>query len=150
MIDINKVTSWAEESVLTNGVNLVDIKCTQLGNVLAIAIFIDKEGGISIGDCAKTSRYFDVLAQSEGVEKDYKIEVSSPGIDKAITELFQFQRQEGRTLTVKYKDSEGNYCKKSGVLKSVNKENITLSISGEELCHIPFPKVVKAKVEVQF
>lgn len=65
-----------------------------------IQVFIDWEDSpITIGECAKVSRQIqDVFDLDERFSPDYRLEVSSPGLDLPLTELWQFRRNIGRTI----------------------------------------------------
>jgi len=63
------------------GYKLVDIKFGSEEGRFALIIKIDKEGGVSVEDCAKVSRVIDpILEDADLIEKSWVLIVSSPGI----------------------------------------------------------------------
>jgi len=69
------------------GVDLVENELVSAGRRKILRIFINKSGGVSVEDCASTSRYLSEELDKEENEKlidsAYTLEVSSPGIDRA-------------------------------------------------------------------
>ena len=68
------------------GVNLIEKELVGAGRRKILRVFIDKNGGVSVEDCANTSRYLSEELDKEENEKlidsAYTLEVSSPGIDR--------------------------------------------------------------------
>jgi len=70
---------------------------------LLIRVFIENDAGITVGDCEKVSRLINDMIFTENlVESAYVLEVSSPGIDRPLEKLKDFQRNIGRKLRVFY------------------------------------------------
>ena len=68
---------------------------------LLIRVFIENDAGITVGDCEKVSRLINDMIFTENlVESAYVLEVSSPGIDRPLEKLKDFQRNIGRKLRV--------------------------------------------------
>ncbi len=65
-----------------------------------IQVFIDhKERFIKIEDCVKVTRSVrDLLDLTEDIPSDYTLDVSSPGIDFPMSELWQFKKNKGRLI----------------------------------------------------
>jgi len=68
------------------GVDLVEMDLFGVGRRKILRIFIDKSGGVSVEDCASTSRYLseelDKEENTKLIDSAYTLEVSSPGIDR--------------------------------------------------------------------
>jgi ribosome maturation factor RimP len=76
-----KVKELIEGVIEDTGYKLVDIYFGSEGGRFALIIKIDKEGGVSVEDCAKVSRLINpILESADLIEKSWVLIVSSPGI----------------------------------------------------------------------
>src|SRR5690606_13292675 len=65
----------------------------------------DGDQGISIQDCAAISRYVGFqLEESDAISHAYRLEVSSPGIDRPLSMVRQYRKNVGRTVQVSMPD----------------------------------------------
>jgi len=79
------------------GFELVDVELVVQGRQRIIRVLLDKPGGISLGDCATFSRHLgDCLDMNQTVAGSYRLEVSSPGMDRPLTSLGAVGRFAGR------------------------------------------------------
>ena len=134
------------------GVDLIEKDLFGAGKRKILRIFIDKDGGVSVENCASVSRYLsDELDKEENlnlIEDSYTIEVSSPGLDRPLKTKRDFERNLGRMLRIV---QNGKSTK--GILKSVNGSSIILETEATrdrkpatEAC-IPISETITAKVE---
>ncbi|WP_256010807.1 ribosome assembly cofactor RimP [Desertivirga xinjiangensis] len=130
---------------------LVDVKMHPNGKLI---ILMDGDQGIGIGDCAAISRHVGFHLEEENViEQAYNLEVSSPGLDTPLSEKRQYQKNIGRTVSVKQSDS-----KHEGKLVMVTDEGITIEEKIKEKGKkpevtetlIPFDKITETKVLISF
>jgi len=83
-------------------VELVDLEFKREGRDWFLRLFIDKEGGVTLDDCADVSREIDALLEVEDViDTAYRLEVSSPGLDRPLKKLEDYERFRGRLVKVK-------------------------------------------------
>ncbi len=76
-----EIRSLIEEKINDLGYNLYDISFGSEGGRFALIIKIDKEGGVSVEDCAKVSRIIDlILEEADLIKREWVLIVSSPGI----------------------------------------------------------------------
>jgi ribosome maturation factor RimP len=81
---------------------LVDIEYQREGQGWVLRIYLDKDGGITLDDCAAASREFSPLLDVEDVVGTaYNLEVSSPGLERPLKKLSDFQRFKGRSAKIK-------------------------------------------------
>lgn len=111
-----------------------------------LRVYIDKEGGIGITDCALVSQQISaVLDVEDPIKSNYSLEVSSPGIPRPLFEKEHYQRYLGHSVAVKlYKMLNGNR-KFSGIIQAVNDSSVTLSVEEQEL-EFEFSQIVKANL----
>jgi ribosome maturation factor RimP len=70
-------------------------------------VYIDRPGGVSIEDCARTSEILsDLLDQADPIPSSYVLEVSSPGLDRRLWEPWHYERALGKKIHVKVRGME--------------------------------------------
>lgn len=129
---IAKVSQFVAPIIDENNYELVDVEFVKEGSNYYLRLFVDKEGGFSISDCEKVSRFLEpILEKHDIIDKAYILEVSSPGIDRILKHDFEFVKYKDRTVDVKlFKPM--NDCKQfSGKLVGLFDGNIRLDIDGE-------------------
>ena len=95
--------------ILESGtVELVDLEIKGKRNNQTIKVFVDKEGGIHLRECESISRRFaDELEFEDDMPDRYRIEVSSPGLDRPLLKARDFTRNLNREVRVTYHDEQG-------------------------------------------
>lgn len=148
-----RVTELVEEKIADKpDLFLVDVKLLPNGKLM---ILIDGDKGVGIDVCAQVSRYVGHQLEEEGlIEKVANLEVSSPGIDAALTLNRQYVKNIGRQVSVKNKEG----LKKEGRLLSVTDESLTIEEKirpkgkKAELVEtsIPLDQITETKVLISF
>ncbi len=114
-----------------------------------IEIFIDGEMGISADTCAEVSNKIKVLIDEQDLIKGkYRLEVSSPGIDRPLKFLKQFPKNVNRKFEIVFLDGESTVKAVAKLLK-VEGEDLFFSDGKKELI-INFNKIKSAKVQISF
>ena len=135
---------------------LLEVRCQGKGTGTVICVTLDKEGGLGIRDCEQfhqsLSRALDVTAP---VPCAYRLEVSSPGVDRPLKERKDFRRVVGRLLQVRVQDFNGEYRQVIGRLSAISESGITMVIqSGKQrkTSEIDFSwdSITEAKQEAEF
>ena len=112
-------------------------------------VFIDNSKGITAEICAKISREIkDELEQTKLSETDYRLVVSSPGIDKPLLYLEQYNKHINRELKISYEE-EDKIKSIEAKLLNIKGNELTFLYKKEEL-KIEFNKIKKAKVKFSF
>ena len=94
-----KFQELLQGSVEDLGCELWGIECQRVGRYLTVRLFIDKEGGVTVEDCADVSRQVSaVLDVEDPIADKYNLEVSSPGLDRPLFTLNQFERYLGQEI----------------------------------------------------
>ena len=84
---------------------LVDLQMRQEGRTLALVIYIDKPGGVTLDDCVRVSREVGAIMEIEDpIKSAYRLEVSSPGLDRPLKKAADFERFAGKKAKLKSKD----------------------------------------------
>lgn len=84
------------------GLQLWDVAYEKEGSGWYLRYYVDKEGGIDINSCEAFSRAIsDVLDEADPIDGSYTLEVSSPGIERALTRDWHFETLMGQQLLVR-------------------------------------------------
>jgi len=82
MVLEEKIENLIKPIIEESGYKLVEIKLRPQGQQLVLTITINKEGGVSVEDCAKVSRLIEpVLDEKDLIKRKYLLVISSPGIE---------------------------------------------------------------------
>ena len=129
---VERVTPLCEKVANDLGYYIWDVDYVKEGTEWFLRIEIDKDGGIGIEDCEAYSRAIDPLLDEENyIEASYRLEVSSPGIERIIKTDFHLEKCIGEVVEVKlFAPIEG--CKLArGTLFSYDSENVILKDENE-------------------
>ena len=110
------------------GYELVEVQRSAKGALLRV--FIDKPDGISVDDCANVSQHLSRLLAVEGVNYD-RLEVSSPGLDRALYKEQDFVRFAGAKARVKLRVAVNGQRNFTGTLGAVNDGKVELEVDGK-------------------
>lgn len=84
------------------GYELVDLQYKKEGSSMALCIYVDKPGGITLDDCVNVSREVSAILEIEDpIRSAYRLEVSSPGLDRPLMKPADFERFAGKQVKVK-------------------------------------------------
>lgn len=128
------------------------------GKGKVLRVFIDREDeNIGIDDCVNVSRGLSLLLDVEDLVpgEGYKLEVSSPGVDRPLRQLWHFKKVLGSEIVLRTKTSilkEAQKCfNAKGLLIDVkdDKNIITININGRK-CDVCIDDIIKAKVIFNF
>ena len=106
------------------------------------------DGDMNVEDCTRLSRAIsEVLDAADPVSGEYTLEVSSPGIDRPLTRLKDFQTYEGLEARIELDRLAENRKRFRGVLAGVEGQNVGIDLEGEdETAMVPFAWIVEAKL----
>jgi ribosome maturation factor RimP len=140
--------------LLENQYELFNIEYVKEGKDWFLRIFIDKADGddrIGIDDCEKVSRYLsEKLDEADLIERNYYLEVSSPGLDRPLLNDSDYSKYKGQAVDILlYKPYEGHKSY-TGVLNGLKAGKIVLIDEEGKLLEIPKDKVAKTKLAVFF
>lgn len=124
-----------------NNFELVDVEYVKEGSDWYLRAYIDKEGGIGVNDCELISRALEAKLDVEDVIKDaYILEVSSPGLTRALKKEKDYIRNLGKPIEVHtYKPMDG-VKEFIGDLLRYDDDNVVLDIGPEETEEIIIPR----------
>lgn len=116
------------------GYELVDVEQAASGRHRVIRVYLDKPGGVSLGDCARFSRRLsDCLDMNQTVPGSYHLEVSSPGLERPVRTLEQVRRFAGQRVTLATHEARDGRRNFEGVLLGPDGERAGLRLDeGDE------------------
>ena len=152
---MNKVESavWtmAEPVVEQNGLELIAVEFVKEGTDWYLRLYLDKENGtVELDDCEKISRLVsDQLDIDDPIEQAYRLEVSSPGIERPLKRDKDFKRFKGEKVRVKVFVPIDGQKEFVGELGDVDAQTIQILCDGESFS-LPRDKVSKVNLEWEF
>ncbi len=120
------------------------------GQYSTLRIFIDRADGqgVTLEDCSKVSRELGAILDVEDVISNrYQLEVSSPGMDRALLTLDHFQRYVGSRAKVKLRVAHSGHRQFSGCIEKVEGEKIFFQLEKEVLA-VTLNEIQKANLSV--
>jgi ribosome maturation factor RimP len=145
-----KIASLADSLSGEYHVEVVNIEMAGSLRKPTLRIFIDKEGGVTLDDCEKFSRGMSaVLDVEDPMRSPYVLEVSSPGLDRPLKRLKDFEASVGKLARVITRESIDKQNFFVGRIARVRDNMIFLSMKNDTEVTIPFELVSKARLEIE-
>ncbi|MDR1474990.1 MAG: ribosome maturation factor RimP [Holosporales bacterium] len=149
----DKVESIISESLQARGYEVVRVGVSGRGNP-TVEVLIERLDGCAtaVSDCALASRVISALLDVENIiNSSYKLNVSSPGIERPLTRLEHFVRFAGKCATVEMAFPALNRRKFTGTIVAVkslrNMPHILMTLkAGQEMVELPFINIKRAKL----
>ena len=140
-MDLNQLIA----SALPNfGCTLVD--CERVSGANLLRILIDKDGGVTVDDCALVSNHLIRLFEVEGVSYD-RLEVSSPGLDRPLITHDDYERFKGELVSVQTNLPINGRKNFKGVLRGLNAEQeVVISIENDQQISIDIREIKRTKL----
>jgi ribosome maturation factor RimP len=143
-----KIINIVTETVENNGFFLIELIIRGLEKNRIIEVYIDGEKDISADDCAHVSR--EINLQLENLtESSYRLDVSSPGVDRPLKYLKQYPKHLNRSFEISYTQNDETK-KLSGKLIDLEGEELTFLINNQLEKKVNFNNIKKAKVIISF
>lgn len=140
------VPGLIEQVVSGLGYELVDFETSPQARLLRV--FIDVPRGITVDDCATVSNQLTRLFEVEGVDYD-RLEVSSPGLDRALKKAADFERFAGQQIQIRTRMPVGNQRNFRGILRGLAEGSVLLEADAGVLS-FPLGDVEKARLVPEF
>lgn len=115
-----------------------------------LRIYIDSPNGIVLDDCSKVSHQISgMLDVEDPIPGEYQLEISSPGTDRPLFKISQFQRFIGKTVRVQLYAPVQQRKKITGVIQGVEGEVVQLAADGQNFS-IPFQAISRARLVPEY
>jgi len=144
LVNIEPLAAALDDSLGEIGYELVDVQWGPAPGGRTLRIFIDREGGVTVGDCERVSRQLEMMLSDDpwGLGS-YQLEVSSPGLERPLKKREHFRRFIGRKIAVRTKEAVAGRKNYRGRLEAVEEKTIIVLIDQEQFS-IPFDNILKA------
>ena len=147
---VDQLRQLAEAVVKDNFLELFDLVIRPQGKKLVVSVAIDKKmGKITVEECAKVSLDLEKqLDELDVIGPSYLLEVSSPGMDRALRNLEDCQRFQGRLAQFVFVEPVEGLTTFQGRLGEVNEEAVEV-MEGKRTVWVPFKAVKRAHLVVE-
>jgi len=152
----DRVRALAQPILESMLLELVEVEFKRTGREAVLRLFIDKEGGVMLDDCADLSRELSLILDIEDfIPCEYNLEVSSPGLDRPLKTPADYDRFSGRLIKVRtyepFPDDAGNMRKTFlGRLDGLKDGAVVVTLTEGQTASIPLARVAKANLEFEF
>jgi ribosome maturation factor RimP len=148
---LQDLTPLFEPVVESMGYELVGVEFIGAGGHGTLRVYIDREAGVSLDDCAAISHQISgILDVEEPIKQAYDLEISSPGIDRPLFKLADFERFTGEAAKIKLAialDGRKNF---KGRLQGVTEaRQVEIEVDGE-VFSLPFADIARANLVGDF
>lgn len=143
---IEKISELAESVLANTNFFLLEVEVKGEREPV-IWVYVDADNrGINMDECAEISRELSFLLDAHEIfTGGYRINVSSPGVTRPLSDKRQYPKNKGRKTKVKYK-SNGEYLKTEGILQDVNEDDIAIEQEDGSVLKLEFNQLVETKI----
>lgn len=149
---IEKLIALAEPVARAEGCSLFDLELKMGKGSSILRVYIDKNGGVGVEDCANVSRQLGFLLDTEDVIPGaYTLEVSSPGLTRALKKPSDFQKAQGKlaAVTSRAGGPGGAGGKFVGIIETAEEGKVALRLKTGELITLAMTDIKKANLEIE-
>jgi ribosome maturation factor RimP len=147
--DTDQVAAVATPVVHALGMDLESVKVTSAGRRRLLRIVVDSDRGLSLDDAALASRELSARLDASDVMGDmpYTLEVSSPGVDRPLTQPRHWQRALGRLVRVPLTGTPSSPVQ--GRVVAAGADNVVLDVNGTHR-RFGYAALGAGKVQIEF
>ncbi|MDD9302822.1 MAG: ribosome maturation factor RimP [Desulfobacter sp.] len=130
----DRIYAVAQPLCRAEGLELVHIECVTSNRDKIVRLYMDKSSGVTMNDCVTVSRQLgdliDVHIEDIG---SYRLEVSSPGPNRPLSNKEDFIRFAGQRVRIETHDSVSGQKKFTGILEKTNDDSVVIAVDGKTL-----------------
>jgi ribosome maturation factor RimP len=146
-----KISQLLQPSIEALGFELWGVELQLRSRVKLLRVYIDKNDGlVGIDDCERVSRQASsILDVEEAINGEYVLEISSPGMDRPLYELVQYEKYLGKDISLKLRfpfEGQRNF---KGRLAGIDGDEIILVVADHEYL-FPIEGIERANVVPHF
>ncbi len=145
---LSRVEAVVSPVLASYGLTLVDAEWGREGRRWVLRFFVDKPGGVTVGDCQAVSREAgDVLDVSGFIEPAYDLEFSSPGLDRQLRKDREFTWAVGKQVRCWVREPVDGHTEFFGRLVAASATMLSLEGPEGRTQEVPRTLVTKARLE---
>ena len=135
-----------DPAVTATGFDLEDVTVSPAGKRRVVRVVVDRDGGVDLDDVAEVARAVSDLldADPDLLDGAYVLEVTSPGVDRPLTEPRHWRRAQGRLVTATLAEETV-----TGRITASTDTDVTLDVDGTPRTLLQ-AEVTRAVVQVEF
>lgn len=146
---IEKVEACLMPIIREGNLELVEVEFRPSGKRWLLRIYIDKENGVTIDDCARVNRELGMVLDVEDViDHPYRLEVSSPGLTRKLTRREDFVRYRGKRCRIITTGPIEGRNEFSGEIRNINDDSVQISEKIGTFT-IPMCAIKRAHLEIE-
>jgi ribosome maturation factor RimP len=158
MQPLEQIRTIAERVARARGLEVWDIQSRRESSGHVVRVFIDRPGrsatpeeSVSIEDCEQVNREMSTILDVEDpLPFAYTLEVSSPGLDRPLRGIDDYQRFEGRLAKIVVREAVDNQKAFEGRLRGVADEHVILEAPNGRLHRLPLRLISRSRLAVEF
>jgi ribosome maturation factor RimP len=158
MQPLEQIRAIAERVAASRGLEIWDIQSRREAAGHVVRVFIDRPGpaatpdeSVSLEDCEQVNREMSTILDVEDpLPFAYTLEVSSPGLDRPLRGVGDYQRFAGRLAKVVVSEPVDNQKAFEGRLRGVEHELVLLEAPNGRMHRLPVRLITRARLEVEF
>ena len=149
-IVVREISQLVEPILEEMDVELVDVEYVSSQGRWVVRVYVDKEGGITVDDCASVSREIEgIIDIKDIVPHSYVLEVSSPGLNRPLNKEKDFQQAVGKKIKARTSVPINGRRHFTGYLKDVRNGTLSLEVENN-VVSLSCRDVEKANVVYEF
>ena len=146
---IDKIEEFAEALLPSLGLELVEVQFRREGHGWVLRLFIDCEGGVSLDNCTEVSREVSRFLDVEDlIGHAYHLEVSSPGLERPLRSLADFQKFSGEKARIRLRESLDGQKVFIGTIGQVEHDTIGLELEAGGTIRFTVEQISKARLSL--
>jgi ribosome maturation factor RimP len=144
-----RVREIVERVATEHGFEHVHTEIGVVGRNAAVRIFIDKPGGVTHEDCSAVSHHVGTILDVEDfISSTYNLEVSSPGLERGLYKLADYERFAGRDAKVRTREAINGQRNFRGRIVSVEGDAVVFDDKTSGRVTFAVSSVAKANLEI--
>ncbi len=145
---LQEVRQVVEPILESQGLELVDLEYQRESHGWVLRIYLDREGGVSLDDCAGISHEVGaVLEVKDLIPSAYILEVSSPGLTRPLKKPEDFNKFRNQMVKIKlYEPLDGRRNFK-GTLLGLEGDRVRVEVE-QQVYELPLQRIAKANLEI--
>ena len=147
----DRLVGMLEPLVESLGYELVLLEFNAHKGSALVRLFIDAVGGVTLGDCEKVSREVEgKLDVEDPIPQNYRLEVSSPGLDRPLVKPAHFEKFAGQVAKVQLTAPQAGRRKFQGVLRGMRDANVVLDTTDAGTVELALANIERARLVPDF
>ena len=145
-----RVQAIAERVAIDHGLELVHAEVAGPDNKPIVRIFIDKPTGVTHRDCSEVSLYVGTILDVEDfIHSSYTLEVSSPGLERGLYKLADYERFAGRLAKIRSRTPINGQRNFRGRLLGIDSDEVLIEDRTSGRVKVDFNSIAKGNLELE-